>query len=637
MSEELERVLGQSEVHSPDPSIVRNANVPDYLDVRQAALADPTAFWAERARELLDWYTPFTEVLDSSQAPFFKWFQDGRTNIALNALDRHVETWRRNKLAFIWESEQGETVTYSYFQLWQEVNRFANVLKGLGVGRGDTVTIYMGRVVELAIAMLAVTKIGAVHSVVYGGFSEQALASRIEDCRSRVVVTCDGAWLRGGTVNLKEIVDAAILRCPIADRVVVYQRTGQEISMVPGRDFWWHELMAMPQARAECETEVMEAEDPLFILYTSGTTGRPKGVLHTHGGYQVQIATTLQYGFDLKEEDVWWCAADPGWITGHSYIVYGPLILGVTSVIYEGAPGYPFPDRWWEIVDRYGVTVLYTAPTAIRGLMRFGDHWPARHSLASLRLLGTVGEPINPEAWRWYHRVIGKSRCPIIDTWWQTETGGFMITPTPTVPLKPGSATLPFAGVVADVVDEAGNSCADNEEGSLVIKHPWPGMLRTVWGDPDRYVEQYWSEYSERGWYFPGDSARRDEDGYIWVIGRMDDVIKVSGYRLGTAEIESALVSHPEVAEAAVVGLPDELRGNRISAHCILNDGVVGSDALLQDLKRHVRSEVGPIAVPQDIEFTATLPKTRSGKIMRRLLKAQALGQPLGDTSTLED
>ena len=360
-------------------------------------------------------------------------------------------------------------------------------------------------------------------------------------------------------------------------------------------------------------------------------------MLHTHGGYQVQIATTLSYAFDLGDDDVWWCAADPGWITGHSYIVYGPLILGATSVVYEGAPGYPEPDRWWEIVDRYSVSILYTAPTAIRGLMRFGDEWPLRHRLDTLRLLGTVGEPINPEAWRWYHRVIGKGNCPVIDTWWQTETGGFMITPTPAVPLKPGSATLPFIGVLADVVDEDGNPCADNEEGSLVIKHPWPGMLRTVWGDPDRYVEQYWSEFSEQGWYFPGDSARRDPDGYIWVIGRMDDVIKVSGYRLGTAEIESALVSHEVVAEAAVIGLPDELRGNRISAHCILNDGIEPADDLADRLKRHVRAEVGPIAVPQEIHFTASLPKTRSGKIMRRLLKAQALGQPLGDTSTLED
>lgn len=626
-----------SEVHHPMPAMVAGLSHPDYLQQRSTALQDPVGFWRDRATELLDWFEPFSQILDASKAPFYKWFADGRTNICLNALDRHVDGERRDKVAFIWESEQGESQTWTFAQLAADVNRFANVLKSLDVAKGDTVTIYMGRVMELIIAMLATTKLGAVHSVVYGGFSEQALASRIEDCQSKVLVTCDGAWLRGKTVDLKDIADAAMQRCPIVQSVVVYRRTGQNIDMEAGRDHWWHDLMASSAASEDCPTEVMEAEDPLFILYTSGTTGHPKGVLHTHGGYQVQIATTLSYAFDLGDNDVWWCAADPGWITGHSYIVYGPLILGATSIVYEGAPGYPEPDRWWEIVDRYSVTILYTAPTAIRGLMRFGDEWPLRHRLDTLRLLGTVGEPINPEAWRWYHRVIGKGNCPIIDTWWQTETGGFMITPTPAVPLKPGSATLPFIGVIADVVDEDGNPCADNEEGSLVIKHPWPGMLRTVWGDPDRYVEQYWSEFSEQGWYFPGDSARRDPDGYIWVIGRMDDVIKVSGYRLGTAEIESALVSHEVVAEAAVIGLPDELRGNRISAHCILNDGVEPDDNLSDRLKRHVRAEVGPIAVPQEIHFTASLPKTRSGKIMRRLLKAQALGQPLGDTSTLEE
>ncbi len=637
MNGELDISSSQGTVYAPTEAVVASSGLPDYLKVRQAAEQNPVDFWGARAEELLDWFQPFTQVLNDSEAPFFKWFEDGQTNIALNALDRHMSTWRKNKVAFVWESEQGETRTYSYLQLGREVNRFAHVLKAQGVKRGDTVTIYMGRVMELVIAMLATTKIGAVHSVVYGGFSEQALASRIEDCQSKVLITCDGAWLRGKTVDLKDISDAAVARSPIVESMIVVQRTGQEVSMVPGRDHWLHDLLADPAISPLCETEVMSAEDPLFILYTSGTTGRPKGVLHTHGGYQVQIATTLQYAFDMKDEDVWWCAADPGWITGHSYIVYGPLILGATSVMYEGAPGYPQPDRWWEIVDRYGVTILYTAPTAIRGLMRFGEEWPLRHRLDSLRLLGTVGEPINPEAWRWYHRLIGKNQCPVIDTWWQTETGGFMITPTPVVPLKPGSATLPFAGVLADVVDEAGASCPANEEGSLVIKHPWPGMLRTVWGDPERYVAQYWSEFKDQGWYFPGDSARRDEDGYIWIIGRMDDVIKVSGYRLGTAEIESALVSHPSVAEAAVIGLPDELRGNRISAHCILNDGISDSTELADALKSHVRREIGPIAVPQDIEFTPSLPKTRSGKIMRRLLKAQALGEPLGDTSTLED
>ncbi len=637
MNEDLEMSSTLGEVYDPAETVVASLGQPDYLEVRKAAEKNPVDFWRDRAEELLDWYRPFTQVLNNTNAPFYRWFEDGQTNVTLNALDRHMTTWRKNKVAFIWESEQGETRTYSYLQLGYEVNRFANVLKAKGVQKGDTVTIYMGRVMELVVAMLATVKIGALHSVVYGGFSEQALASRIEDCHSKVLITCDGAWLRGKTVDLKEISDAAVARAPIVESMIVVRRTGQEVTMVSGRDYWLHDLLAEPEISSVCHTEVMSAEDPLFILYTSGTTGKPKGVLHTHGGYQVQIATTLKYAFDMKDEDVWWCAADPGWITGHSYIVYGPLILGATSVIYEGAPGYPQPDRWWEIVDRYGVTILYTAPTAIRGLMRFGEEWPLRHRLDSLRLLGTVGEPINPEAWRWYHRFIGKSQCPVIDTWWQTETGGFMITPTPVVPLKPGSATLPFAGVLADVVDEAGNSCRANEEGSLVIKHPWPGMLRTVWGDPERYREQYWSEFKDQGWYFPGDSARRDEDGYIWIIGRMDDVIKVSGYRLGTAEIESALVSHPDVAEAAVIGLPDELRGNRISAHCILNVGISESSELGAALRAHVRQEIGPIAVPQDIAFTSTLPKTRSGKIMRRLLKAQALGEPLGDISTLED
>jgi acetyl-CoA synthetase len=624
-----------SEIYYPTDEVVANANVPDYLEVRKAALEDPLAFWDARATELLDWYEPYEQVLDDSEAPFYKWFIGGKTNIVHNALDRHAQSWRKNKLAMIWEGENGDQRNYSYFSLWKEVNRFANILKSMGVQKGDTVTIYMGRVPELPIAMLATTKIGAIHSVVYGGFSEQALANRITDAQSKVLVTCDGAWLRGKTVNLKDIADEAVSRSPVVQKVIVYKRTGQDVQMVPGRDFWWHDLEKLPIASPYCETEVMDAEDPLFILYTSGTTGKPKGVLHTCGGYQVQIATTLKYVFDLKEEDRWWCAADPGWITGHSYIVYAPLILGATSFIYEGAPGYPYPDRWWKMVERYNISILYTAPTAIRALMRFGEAWAERHDLSSLRLLGSVGEPINPEAWRWYYKHIGQEKCPIMDTWWQTETGGFMITPTPVVPLKPGSGTLPFAGVVADVVRADGETCDPNEDGYLVLKQPWPGMARTVWGDPDRYVETYWSEFRDFGWYFTGDSARKDADGYFWIIGRMDDVIKVSGYRLGTAEIESALVSHPKVAEAACIGVPDELRGNVIHAFCILNAGEAGSDDLAQELKQHVRHEVGPIAVPAVIEFVDSLPKTRSGKIMRRLLKAQVLGKPLGDTSTL--
>jgi acetyl-CoA synthetase len=625
-----------SEWYYPSEEIVRNSAVPDYEATYAEAMRDIEAFWAGRA-ETLEWYQKWDKVLDRSNAPFYKWFVGGKTNIAMNALDRHVKTWRRNKLAIIFEGEPGDKRTLSYWRLWQDTNKFANVLKSMGVKKGDRVTIYMGRVPELVIAMLACAKIGAVHSVVYGGFSEHALADRIADAQSRVLITCDGAWLRGSIVELKKIADEAVHRSPVVEHVVVYKRTGQDVHMEPGRDFWWHELMALPIASPVCETEPMDAEDPLFILYTSGTTGKPKGILHTHGGYQVYTSTTLQWAFDIKDEDRWWCAADPGWITGHSYIVYAPHILGATQIMYEGAPNYPYPNRWWKMVEEYGVTILYTAPTAIRGLMRFGDAWPKRHNLSSLRLLGSVGEPINPEAWKWFYEVIGNSKCPVIDTWWQTEGAGFMICPLPSTALKPGSATRPFPGLEADVVDENGNSCEPGVEGKLVIKNPWPGMLRTIFGDPDRMVRQYFSDYAKQGWYTAGDSARKDEDGYFWIIGRIDDVIKVSGYRLGTAEIESGLVSHPAVAEAAVIGVPDEVRGSVIYAYCILRAGFQPSEQLVDQLKEHVRHEVGPIAVPAKIEIVASLPKTRSGKIMRRVLKARALGQPEGDTSTLEE
>ncbi len=629
-------VPAATEWYHPSKDIVRHAVIKDYDAVYQEAMQDIEAFWAKRAKTL-DWFRRWDKVLDASNAPFYKWFVGGKTNIVLNALDRHVKTWRRNKLAFIWEGENGDKVSMSYWRLWQEVNKFANVLRSMGVKKGDRVTIYMGRILELPIAMLACAKIGAPHSVVYGGFSEQALADRIEDAQSRLLITCDGAWLRGKIVPLKQVVDEAIHRSPVVDRVIVVKRTGQDINMEQGRDYWYHELMSLPIASTKAETEVMDSEDPLFILYTSGTTGKPKGILHTHGGYQVYTSTTLQWAFDLKDEDRWWCAADPGWITGHSYIVYAPLILGATSIIYEGAPNFPYPDRWWRIVEEYGVTILYTAPTAIRGLMRFGEAWPGRHDLSSLRLLGTVGEPINPEAWRWYHHVIGKDKCPVIDTWWQTETGGFMITPLPTVGLKPGSATRPFPGIKVDVVDDDGNSCAAGEEGNLVIQGPWPAMLRTVYKDDQRFLNQYWTRYSKQGWYLTGDSARKDADGYFWIIGRNDDVIKVSGYRLGTAEVESGLVSHPAVAESAVIAVPDEVKGSVIYAYCILRAGFSGSLALSDELKAHIRHEVGPIAVPEKIEFVPNLPKTRSGKIMRRVLKARAQGLPEGDISTLEE
>ena len=639
----MSEVVATSEVtiktddwYYPSESIVENAYIRDYDAIYAKATEDPLAFWAARAAEL-EWFQPWEQVLDDSHAPFFRWFVGAKTNIVHNALDRHIKTWRRNKLALIWDGEPGDTRSMSYHRLWQEVNQCANVLRSMGVRKGDRVTIYMGRIPELPIAMLACAKIGAIHSVVYGGFSEQALADRIEDAQSRVVVTADGAWLRGKIVPLKDTIDEAVRRSPVVETMIVVKRTGQDVYMEPGRDFWYHDLMALPIASTRAETEVMDAEDPLFILYTSGTTGKPKGVLHTHGGYQVYTSTTLKWVFDLKDEDRWWCAADPGWITGHSYIVYAPLILGATSFMYEGVPTHPYPNRWWKMVEHHGITVLYTAPTAIRGLMRFGDAWPNRHDLSSLRLLGSVGEPINPEAWRWYYTVIGKERCPIMDTWWQTETGGFMITPVPSMALKPGSATRPFPGIEAEVVDEHGEPVPPGTDGMLVIKKPWPGMLRTVYGDPNRYVAQYWERFKDKGYYLTGDSARKDEDGYFWVIGRIDDVIKVSGYRLGTAEVESGLVSHPAVAEAAVIGVPDELKGNVIYAYCILKPNYQSDDHLAEELKSHIRHEVGPIAVPAKIEFVETLPKTRSGKIMRRLLKARALGLPEGDISTLEE
>jgi acetyl-CoA synthetase len=627
------------ELYSPLPEVVAAANAPSYEDLAQRASDDLEGFWAEQAKEF-HWFKTWDQVLDRSDEPFFKWFVNGQTNIVHNCLDRHIATSRRNKLALIWEGEDGEVRTFSYHALNREVCKFANVLRSMGVKKGDRVTIYMGRVPELPIAMLACAKIGAVHSVVYGGFSVEALHGRIEDSESNVCITCDGGYMRGKIVELKRIVDEALRRSPAVEHVIVVKRTGHDVPMEAGRDYWLHDLLALPIARAESggnrsQTEVMDAEDPLFMLYTSGTTGTPKAILHTHGGYMVGVATTLKWVFDLKDEDRWWCAADPGWITGHSYIVYGPLLIGATSFMYEGAPTHPYPNRWWSMIEKYGINVLYTAPTAIRGLMRFGDAWPNRHDLSSLRLLGSVGEPINPEAWRWYHHVIGKDRCPIMDTWWQTETGMFMITPLPVVDLKPGSATRPFPGLDVDIYDDQGQPVAPGEDGYLVVKTPWPAMLRTLYRDPQRYVDQYWSRYP--GVYFTGDSARKDEDGYYWVIGRVDDVLKVSGYRLGTAEIESALVSHPAVAEAAAIGLPHEVKGNAIHTYVILTSDHQPSDALAAELAQHVRHEMGPIARPEKINFVAALPKTRSGKIMRRVLRARALGIPEGDLTTLEE
>ncbi len=637
MADEADRL--QPELWAPSAETLETCLVKDYDALRNQAAADPLGFWEREAKELA-WFEPWDKVLEESNPPFFKWFVGGKTNVVLNALDRHQNTPVRNKLAYIWEGEDGTVRTMSFHALNREVCRFANVLKSMGVNKGDRVTIYLPRVLELPIAMLATAKIGAVHSVVYGGFSVEALAERIQDSESKVLITADGGFMRGKPVPLKQIADEALRRSGTVEHVIVVKRAGLAVSMEVGRDYWYDELMGLPFARnpathGTCKTEVMDAEDPLFLLYTSGTTGKPKGIMHTHGGYQVGISATMKYAFDVRAEDRWWCAADPGWITGHSYIVYAPLMLGVTSIIYEGAPTYPYPDRWWRIVEKYGVNILYAAPTAIRGLMRFGEAWVNRHDLSTLRLLGSVGEPINPEAWRWYHRVIGGGRCPIIDTWWQTETGAFMITPVPSLPLKPGSATKPFPGILAEVVDEAGQPVAPGEEGKLVITRPWPAMLRGIHRDPDRYVKQYWSTYP--GKYLTGDSARVDADGYFWIIGRVDDVIKVSGYRLGTAEIESALVSHAAVSEAAAIGVPHELKGNVIHGFVILREGFVPGPGLVEELSAHVAREVGPIARPEKIEIVDKLPKTRSGKIMRRVLKARAMGQPEGDLSTLED
>jgi acetyl-CoA synthetase len=636
MSEPTKNSAMNSDLYHPSSETVDAAHIKDYEALYRRSITDREGFWAEEA-DKLDWYKKWDKVLDDSKKPFFKWFSGGKINIIQNAIDRHLKTWRRNKLAIIWEGEPGDLRTYSYHALNREVSKFANVLKSMGVKKGEIVTIYMPQIPELLFAMLACAKIGAAHSVVYGGFSVEALATRIEDAKSRVVVTADGGWRRGKVNDLKTIANDAVKRSPTVEVCICVKRTGHDVYMENDRDFWYHDLMGLPIANPNCPTEVMDSEDMLFILYTSGTTGKPKGLLHTHGGYAVYTSTTHRYVFDIKDEDRWWCAADPGWITGHSYMVYSPLINGATLMMYEGAPNHPYPNRWWQIIEKYGINILYTSPTAIRGLMRFGEAWPKRHDLSSLRLLGSVGEPINPEAWRWYHRVIGQERCPIMDTWWQTETGGFMVTPLPVTPLKPGSATKPFFGVEIGVVDEHGKEVKRGDEGKLVIKAPWPGMARTIYGDPDRYVETYWKEYEKQGWYKAGDSARIDEDGYLWVIGRIDDVIKVSGYRLGTAEIESALITHPAVSEAAAIGLPHEVKGNAIHAYVILRANFTSSKELEEELKEQVVKEIGPIARPEEIKFMDALPKTRSGKIMRRVLKARAQGMSEGDISTLEE
>jgi len=623
-------------MYFPSEDIISQANVKEYENLYRYSIENRDEFWAEQAGHL-EWFKKWDKVVDETDKPFYKWFAGGKINIVHNAIDRHLKTANRNKLAIIWEGENGDVRTFSYHALNREVSKFANILKSMGVKKGDIVTIYMPQIPEQLFAMLACAKIGAVHSVVYGGFSHEALSERIKDAESRVVVTADGGFRRGKINDLKSIVNEAVVLCPTVEVVITVRRTHQEVYMESDRDYWYHDLEALPIASPKCETEETDANDMLFLLYTSGSTGKPKGMIHTHGGYSVYTSTTHRMIFDIKPEDRFWCAADPGWITGHSYMVYSPLINGATIFMYEGAPNHPYPNRWWRMIEKYGINILYTSPTAIRGLMRFGDSWVARHDLSSLRLLGSVGEPINPEAWRWYYKVVGNEKCPIMDTWWQTETGGCMITPLPIMPLKPGSASKPFFGIEVGVVDENHNDVKAGEEGALVIKSIWPGLAAGIYKDPQKFIDTYWTKYEKEGWYLPGDSAKIDDDGYVWVIGRSDDVIKVSGYRLGTAEIESALVSHPLVVEAAVIPLPHSLKGNAIHAFVILKNGASPSRELETELKNHVSAMMGPIARPEEILFAESLPKTRSGKIMRRVLKARALGQDEGDVSTLEE
>jgi acetyl-CoA synthetase len=634
----IESVLREDRKFDPPAKFASSAHVKSFADYEKLyaeAARDPEAFWAGIASSHLDWSTKWTQVLDW-QPPFAKWFVGGKLNVSHNCLDRHLATPTKDKVALIWEGEPGDSKKLTYAELHHEVCKAANVLKHLGVKSGDRVGIYMPLVPELAVAMLACTRIGATHSIVFGGFSAEAVRDRMNDAKAKVVITADGGYRRGGVVPLKANVDQALAEgVPTVEAVLVLKRTGDDVPMVAKRDHWWHDEMA--KASTDCPAVPLDSEHPLFILYTSGTTGKPKGVVHTTGGYLTHVAYSTKLVFDLKDDDVYWCTADIGWVTGHSYVVYGPLANGATSLMFEGAPNHPKPDRIWEIIAKYGVTILYTAPTLIRSVVKWGEEWPAKHDLSTLRLLGTVGEPINPEAWMWYHEKIGGKRCPIVDTWWQTETGGIMISPLPgATPTKPGSGTLPLPGIHPDVVDRTGKSVGLNQGGLLVVRKPWPGMLRTIYGDPDRYVKQYWSEIE--GNYFTGDGARRDSDGYYWVMGRIDDVVNVAGHRLGTMEIESALVSHRAVAEAAVVDRPDDLKGQALAAFVTLEGQYQASDALKAELREHVSKEIGAFAKPDDIRFTDALPKTRSGKIMRRLLRDIAAGkESVGDTTTLED
>lgn len=633
---QIDNVLTEDRLFPPSPEFAAKAaigSMADYETLYNQAKADPVAFWSDLARKELHWFEDFSEGMVWNE-PYAEWFVGGKTNVSWNCLDAHLNSEVADRTAIIWEGEPGDVRTYTYRQLHAAVCRFANVLKGRGIGTGDVVSIYMPMVPELAIAMLACARIGAVHSVIFGGFSAEAIADRNNDAKAKIQLTADGGWRRGKILKLKDTVDEALRKSPTVESCIVLRRCENDVQMTDGRDYWWHELAE--QADAECPAEPLDSETPLFILYTSGSTGKPKGIKHTTAGYNLYTKMSFRWVFDWQPDDVYWCTADCGWITGHSYIVYGPLSNGATAVMYEGAPNFPAEDRFWDLVEKHKVTILYTAPTAIRAFMKWGEEHIEKHDLSSLRLLGTVGEGINPRAWVWYHEKIGGERCPIVDTWWQTETGGIMMSPLPgAIPTKPGSCTKPLPGILPAIVDEEGNPVEEGAGGWLVITHPWPSMLRGIWGDDQRYKEVYWSKI--KGNYLAGDNARQDQDGYYWIMGRIDDVINVSGHRLSTIEVESALVSHPSVAEAAAIGRADELKGQAIAAFVTIKDGEPG-DELRQELKQHVRNEIGALAVPDEIRFTSAVPKTRSGKIMRRLLKDIAEGKTeVGDTSTLED
>jgi acetyl-CoA synthetase len=638
--------MSDSKTYAPRPEFAAHAHVKsmeEYRELYDRAKQDPERFWADLALKELTWFRPFGQTLEW-KPPYAKWFSGGKINASYNCLDRHLATARKGKLAFIFEGEAGDQRAITYQELHRLVSRFATALKQLQYQAGGRAVIYMPMIPELPIALLACARLGITHSVVFAGFSAEALKARILDLGATVVITADGGWRRGREVRLKDAVDEALQECPDVRNVIVYKRTGSAVPMKEGRDLWWHELddhlssdPFLNHQAENCPVEEVDAEHPLYVLYTSGTTGKPKGILHTTGGYLLQALMTMKWVFDLRESDIYWCTADIGWVTGHSYIVYGPLAAGATCILYEGAPDYPAFDRFWQIVEKYRVSIFYTSPTAIRALIRQGDQWPESHDLSSLRVLGTVGEPINPAAWDWYYRVIGKGRCPIVDTWWQTETGGIMISAMPgAIPAKPGSATLPLPGVIPDIVDLKGNAIGDNREGYLVLREPWPAMIRDIWGDPKRFQEQYWSRVP--GSYFTGDAARRDEDGYYWVLGRVDDVMNVSGHRLSTMEVESALVHHPAVAEAAVVGKPHEITGQAVCCFVTLKQGDWNHELLGNELRQWVAHEIGPFARPEEIRITDALPKTRSGKIMRRLLREIVTTHAVtGDVTTLED